>query len=169
MTDSPAGEVKTELDRLAGAFFRAVSFEPGESPRYHEIFGLFVERGLLIKNVGASPEIASVRSFIEPREELVRSGTLTRFEEHELSESTAIFGNVAHRFSVYAKSGTSGGASFATRGVVSTQFVHTPDGWKMSAMAWDDERPGLSVEGWSATPSPAPGIQQAARGPLRGS
>ena len=30
--------------------------------------------------------------------------------------------------------------------MISTQFVYTPAGWKMSAMAWDDERPGLVVE-----------------------
>jgi hypothetical protein len=29
--------------------------------------------------------------------------------------------------------------------MVSTQFVKTPAGWKMSAMAWDDERPGLTL------------------------
>jgi len=29
--------------------------------------------------------------------------------------------------------------------VISTQFIKTPEGWKMSAMAWDDERPGLSL------------------------
>jgi hypothetical protein len=28
---------------------------------------------------------------------------------------------------------------------ISTQFVKTTAGWKISAMAWDDERPGLSI------------------------
>ncbi|UUZ70087.1 hypothetical protein LP416_13350 [Polaromonas sp. P2-4] len=37
------------------------------------------------------------------------------------------------------------GAPFEARGVISTQFVRTPEGWKISAMAWDDERPGLSI------------------------
>lgn len=149
MADSTAGDAKGDIDQMAAAFFRAVSFEVGEAPPYGEIPGLFIDEGLLIKNVGTQPEISSVQQFIAPREELVRSGKLTRFHEHELSESTVIFGNVAHRFSVYAKSGTSDGASFSTQGAVSTQFVRTPGGWKMSSMAWDDERPGLSVEGWS--------------------
>ena len=76
---------------------------------------------------------------------MVRAGELTRFHEEELSETTAIFGNVAHRFSAYAKSGTLKGVSFEARGMISTQFILTPGGWKMSAMAWDDERPGLSL------------------------
>ena len=54
--------------------------------------------------------------------------------------------NVAHRFSAYVKSGTSSGTSFDARGMVTTQFIKTPGGWKMSAMAWDDERPGLSID-----------------------
>ncbi|MEO8545400.1 MAG: hypothetical protein ABI434_17585 [Burkholderiaceae bacterium] len=76
---------------------------------------------------------------------MVRAGDLTRFDEREISESTTIFGNVAHRFSVYAKSGTMKNIAFEAKGMISTQFVLTPTGWKMSAMAWDDERPGVSV------------------------
>jgi len=44
-----------------------------------------------------------------------------------------------------SKSGTSGGQSVEARGMITTQFVNTPSGWKISAMAWDDERPGLSI------------------------
>jgi hypothetical protein len=147
MKKSDSDSIKAELDRLTSEFFRAVSFEPGDVPAYASIPGLFIERGLLIKNVGPDPEISSVQEFIEPREALVKAGTLTRFHEAEISESTVFFGNVAHRFSVYAKSGTSSGKSFEARGMITTQFISTPGGWKMSAMAWDDERPGLSIDG----------------------
>ncbi|MGZ9057823.1 MAG: hypothetical protein ACXW13_00675 [Burkholderiaceae bacterium] len=145
MTQSARSTIATELDRLTAEFFRAVSFETGETPSYEVIHTLFIERGLLIKNVGSTPEISSVSEFIEPRQVLVTSGTLTRFHESELSASTEIFGNVAHRFSAYLKSGTSSGVSFEARGMITTQFINTPNGWKMSAMAWDDERPGLSI------------------------
>jgi hypothetical protein len=137
--------VKTELDRLAAEFFRAVSFETGEAPSYQNIYALFIEPGLLIKNSGATPEVASVRLFIEPRQAMVSAGQLTRFHEAELSETTEVFGNVAHRFSAYAKSGALNGVTFEARGMISTQFILTPAGWKMVAMAWDDERPGLSL------------------------
>jgi hypothetical protein len=76
---------------------------------------------------------------------MVRSGELTRFNEVELCESTEIFGNVAHRFNSYRRSGTMNGVPFTARGMISTQFVQTPAGWKIGAMAWDDERPGLSI------------------------
>jgi hypothetical protein len=136
---------KSEIDRLATEFLRAVSFEEGERPRYDGLYALFIETGLLIKNSSATPEISSVRQFIEPRLAMVSSGELTRFREVELSEVTEVFGNVAHRFSVYAKSGTMKRVPFEARGMISTQFIMTPSGWKMSAMAWDDERPGFVI------------------------
>ena len=137
--------VKSELDRLAAEFFRAVSFEAGQAPCYQNIYALFIGPGLFIKNSGATPEVASVRQFIEPRQATVSAGELTRFHEAELSETSEVFGNVAHRFSAYAKSGTLNGVTFEARGMISTQFILTSAGWKMSAMAWDDERPGLSL------------------------
>ncbi len=146
MIDRPSHDaVRNELKRLTDGFFGAVSFEPGEAPSYANIYELFIKTGLLIKNSGATPEISSVNQFIEPRQATVNTGELTRFHEAELSESTEIFGNVAHRFSAYVKSGTSTGVPFEVRGLVSTQFVLTPMGWKISSMAWDDERPGLAL------------------------
>jgi hypothetical protein len=137
--------VKDELDRITADFFRAVTFEAGDAPPYDNILELFIESGLLIKNTGVTPEISSVREFIESRAAMVRAGDLTRFREVELSETTVVFGNVAHRFSAYAKSGVLKGVPFEGRGMISSQFVSTPDGWRMSAMAWDDERAGLSI------------------------
>jgi hypothetical protein len=146
-SDLERAVVKRELDALMDAFFRAVSFAQGERPHYDDIYRLFIEAGLLIKNSMATPEIATVAQFIEPRQASVRSGELTSFREVELSEVTEIFGNVAQRFSGYAKSGISGDLPFAARGMIATQFIRTPAGWKMSAMAWDDERPGLVLPG----------------------
>jgi len=149
--------VKAELDRLTAGFFRAVSFEEGTSPLYESIYELFIEAGLLIKNTSSTPEISTGSQFIKPRVAAVRSGDLTRFNEVELCETTEIFGNVAHRFSSYAKSGTMKGIPFTARGMVSTQFVQTPGGWKISAMAWDDERPGLSIPEHYEPDPPRPG------------
>ena len=136
---------RQELASLAARFFQAVSFENGEAPSYGNIRGLFITDGLLIKNTASTPEISTVAEFIAPRQALVDSGALTRFKEWELSEHTQIFGNIAHRYSAYGKAGTQDGKAFEARGVISTQFIRTPEGWKMSAMAWDDERPGLSL------------------------
>ena len=134
----------TELSALMDAFFDAVSFDSG-SPRYERLHELFIEDGKLIKNTTEVPEISSVDEFIAPRRELVATGKLASFREHETAEITEVFGQVAHRFSTYSKTGVLAGEPFEGRGVISTQFVKTPDGWRIASLAWDDERPGLAL------------------------
>jgi hypothetical protein len=129
-----------ELDRLTREFFAAVSFEAGERPDYDAIRALFIPAGLLIRNTGDAPEVTTVDEFIAPRAALFESGALTAFYEGELEAVIERFGTVAHRFSTYEKRGVQKGVAFEARGAISTQFVLTPDGWRMSAMAWDDER-----------------------------
>jgi hypothetical protein len=126
-------------------FFRAVSFERGERPAYSTLRELFIAEGKLINLSGDVADIASVDGFIAPRQRAVDSGALAWFEEVELDGVDQVFGNVAHRFSNYAKVGERDGVEFSGRGMISTQFVRTRDGWRISSMAWDDERPGLSL------------------------
>lgn len=140
-----AEEVTGELKRLVDGFFDAVSFEAGGTPSYRRIRDLFIDTGLLVKNSGPVPEISSLDQFIASRQSSIDAGDLTRFHEAELSARTDVFGNVAHRLSAYTKSGTLKGAAFEARGVISTQFIRTPAGWRMSSMAWDDERDGLAL------------------------
>jgi hypothetical protein len=49
---------------------------------------------------------------------------------------TEIFGNVAHRFSTYEKRGTLDGVASEAAGMISTEFIRRPDGWKITVMAW---------------------------------
>src|SRR5436190_7094820 len=145
MADSAATDVLAELRKLIIEFFAAVSFETGGRPPYGKLRGLFIEDGKLIRNTSGSPEICTVDEFIAPRQRMVESGELTCFQEVESKEITEVFGNVAHRFSTYDKRGVMNGTVFDGKGIISTQFVRTPNGWKMSCMAWDDERPGLTI------------------------
>jgi hypothetical protein len=134
-------DTRAELAGLMHEFFSAVSFGRGQVPPYPRIRRLFIDGGMLINGSKAAPEILSVETFIASRQELVDSGALTAFEESEVAATTELFGNVAHRFSTYTKRGLLHGAPLAARGRISTQFVRTPKRWKMSSMAWDDERP----------------------------
>jgi hypothetical protein len=130
---------------LIHAFFRAVSFEPGTRPAYDGIRELFADGGRLIRAGSKIPEVWTVDDFIASRGRMVDSGALTSFRETELRAITEVFGSVAHRFSTYEKRGTMNGTAIAGRGLISTQFVNTPGGWRISSMAWDDERPGLTI------------------------
>jgi hypothetical protein len=133
------------LQALIGEFFAAVSFPEGGAPQYDRIRDVFVPEGLLIKNSGEAPEISGLDAFIAPRQELFDAGRLTSFEEVEVAARTEAFGNVAHRLTTYEKRGVQDGAAFSATGIIATQFIATPAGWRMTAMAWDDERPGLVV------------------------
>jgi hypothetical protein len=138
-------DTKAELEALIDEFLRAVSFREGERPSYDQIRDLFIDDAKLIKTGSDPPEISTVDEFIAPRQALVDSGALTSFEEVEIADTTEVFGNIAHRLSTYEKRGIEKGTPFRAIGVISTQFIRTPGGWKMSSMAWDDERPGLAV------------------------
>ena len=141
----PSSDVSAMLKALIDDFFQAVSFDTGQSPAYARIRELFIDDGKLIRNSAELPEISSVDDFIAARERAFGSGALTSFEEVEIAETTEVFGNVAHRFSTYTKRGTMHGEEIEGAGVISTQLVRTPAGWKISSMAWDDERPGLAI------------------------
>jgi hypothetical protein len=137
--------VSQSLDELMAAFLSSVSFANGQRPDYDGIHRLFIDTGLLIKNIGGETETSTVPEFIAPRLSLVNDGVLTEFREEEVSAETVVFGSVAHRWSVYVKSGVQDAAAFSARGVILTQFVETRGSWRISSMTWDDERPGLTL------------------------
>jgi hypothetical protein len=121
-------------------FLRSVSFAEGERPAYDDLRALFAD-GARLTRTGPVYESWTVDEFIAARWTAYDAGSLVWFEETELSERTELFGNVAHRFSPYAKKGKTPDGPIDARGAISTQFVRTAEGWRISAMAWDDERP----------------------------
>ena len=136
---------KAAIDQLVAEFFGA--FSPGPEGRVDLgiIRALFIPEGRIIKACGPVPEVCTIAQFIEPRERLLNDGTLVGFREEEVWEQTDLFGNIACRFSLYRKEGTWSGQSFQARGMKTIHFVHTPEGWRMSSLLWDDEREGLTI------------------------
>jgi len=137
MTKSAA---KKEIDRVCRVFFSVFCNEKGKKPKLHLLKKLLIKDALIIKNSGSSPEIYDLPGFIKPRKKILTDGTLTEFKEYELSERTEIFGNIAQRFSVYRKQGIQNGKLFQTKGVKTIQLIKTRAGWRISSLAWDDER-----------------------------
>lgn len=142
---SNAADAQTAIDALSAEFFRCVSFSVGERPDYAGIRELFVPAGVLFKGVAAGVEATSVEEFIEPRQRSVDEGVLTEFRETELRSTTTVFGSAAQRQSVYEKAGFTGGVQISGRGIIFTQFVFLDGSWRMTSMAWDDERDGLAL------------------------
>jgi RimJ/RimL family protein N-acetyltransferase len=139
--------VQAELDRLMDLFMASFTNTGGRQPDLDVIRDLFVPEGRIIANVGDQPVIMDLDAFIEPRRKMLTDGTLTEFSEWEISGRTEMCGSVAHRFSVYGKSGFRHGERFEGRGHKTTQFLRTPAGWRMCSMAWDDEPAVTSLTG----------------------
>jgi hypothetical protein len=132
-------DAKAELDQLMRTFLGAFTNTAGSRPDVDAVRAVFIPQGMIIKNIGADPVVYDLDAFIEPRERILTDGTLTEFSEWEVAERTEIFGSIAHRFSDYRKSGFLDGAWFEGSGHKTTQFVRTPEGWRISSMAWDDD------------------------------
>ncbi|HVK25863.1 MAG TPA: GNAT family protein [Actinokineospora sp.] len=136
--ETKPADVKAELDRLTHAFLGAFTNTAGRKPDLDAVRDLFIPQGMIIKNVGGEPVIDGVDTFIAPRRTILTDGTLAEFSEWETAERTEIRGTVAQRFSHYRKSGYRNGEWFEGAGHKTIQFVKTPDGWRISSLAWDD-------------------------------
>ena len=142
----PANEEEEAIANVMAKFLATVSFESGAHPDYSSLPSLFAEGARLVRTASGQPESIGIDEFVRDRTEQVRSGQLNAFAERETAQVTERFGNVAHRLSTYSKRSEHAGAvAENSDGIISTQFVNTPSGWRISAMAWDDERPGLTI------------------------
>lgn len=134
-----------EISRLAATFFAAFTSGPACGARLDSLREVLLPQAVIVKTCGQQPTMYDVDTFIAPRRALLTSGALTQFHEWEVSERTELFGSIAQRFSSYAKSGLQNGSAFSAQGMKTLQFVRSAPGWRISAVAWDDERDGLTV------------------------
>lgn len=126
-------------------FFAAFTSGPDSAARLEALRSLLLPRAVIIRTCGGEPTVYGVEDFIAPREALLAGGALAGFSEWPLTGRIDLFGDIAHWFGTYAKEGVQEGAPFTGRGAKSLQFVRTCDGWRISAVAWDDEREGLAI------------------------
>ncbi len=106
---------------------------------------IFMPNGVIVKTCGEPPAVFNLADFVAPGDVLLNGGELEDFSEEELWERTDIFGSVAHRLCRYKKSGVLASERFETQGMQSIQMLKTESGWKISSVAWDDERCGVSI------------------------
>ncbi|WP_239118090.1 DUF4440 domain-containing protein [Paractinoplanes ferrugineus] len=132
---------------IVRTFFGAFASGADCTARLDALRQVFLPEAVIVRTGGGVPVVSGVDGFIAPRRELLSGGTLTDFREWELRGHTEIFGDVAHHFCSYAKAGVQNGAAFTGRGMKTLQFVRLPAGWRISAVAWDDERDGLAIDG----------------------
>ena len=147
---TPTAPYDEAADRAAIAtvvrtFFAAFTSGPDSHERLDALRAVFLPEAVIVRTCGGEPTAYDVDGFIAPRQALLSGGTLSDFREWELDGRTEVFGDVAQHFCSYAKSWTQDGQAFTGRGMKSIQLVRTAQGWRISAAAWDDERPGLTL------------------------
>lgn len=126
-------------------FFAAFTSGPDCAVRLGALRAVFLPEAVIVRTGGSEPAVYGVESFIAPRQQLLMGGSLVDFREWELWGHTEVFGDIAQHFCSYAKAGVQDGTPFTARGMKTLQFVRTPAGWRISGVAWDDERDGLRV------------------------
>ncbi len=137
---------RAAIEGIVRTFFGAFTSGADHIARLDALRQVFLPEAVIVRTCGGVPAVYGVDSFIAPRRKLLSDGTLTGFREWELRGHTEIFGDIAHHFCSYAKAGVQNGAAFTGRGMKTIQFVRMPTGWRISAVAWDDERDGLAID-----------------------
>ncbi|MFC8430149.1 DUF4440 domain-containing protein [Streptomyces sp. NPDC057253] len=128
---------KSELDAVTAEFFGAFDNRGGRTADVGRVRRLVLPEGVIVKT-GPEFTVYSVEEFIEPRLRLLTEGRLVEFSEWETSERTEIAGDIASRVGTYRKSGILDGEPFDGAGTKTIQFVRTPEGWRIAALAWYD-------------------------------
>lgn len=145
---SDAGAADREqIAAVVTTFFAGFTSGPDVAERLDALRALFLPQAVVVRTCGSAPVVHGVDDFIAPRRDLLTGGRLTGFSEWSTSARTEVFGDIAQHMCSYAKRGVQDGVAFTGAGMKVLQLVRTPAGWRISALAWDDEREGLTVRG----------------------
>ncbi|NQX37922.1 Protein N-acetyltransferase, RimJ/RimL family [Pedobacter steynii] len=130
------------LNQLTHRFFGIFNNTNEDQPDWGMINETCLPEAIFIKKTGLEEEVYHLQSFIAPRRKILSDGTLKEFKEWETLAETKISGNIAQRFSKYEKSGALNGTSFKASGNKIFQFIKTWEGWRISAVVWEDVTAG---------------------------
>ncbi len=143
--DAQLAADRTTIEAIVATFFAAFATGPDLDARLAALRDLFLPEAVIVRTCGLDPAVYSVEAFIEPRRALLAGGSVVGFREWATDGRTEVFGDIAHWFGGYAKAWTQDGVQHTGGGMKSIQLVRMPVGWRVSAAAWDDERPGVTI------------------------
>jgi len=131
---------KLQLDNIVHCFFNLFNNSNNRPPDWTMLYNICIPEAMITSKTDAVHTAYTLSSFIEPRQKILTDGTLQNFEEREIKKQTEIRGNIAQRFSSYRKRGVLKGQPFEQQGNKLFQFIKTTEGWKISAVLWEDEK-----------------------------
>jgi len=134
------GDDRTQIDALTRRFLAAFTNRGGVVPALPALPHYFMlDATVRVADPLGTVVTTGLHGFIAPRAELLASGRLVDFEEHEIESRTEIRGAIAQRWLRYAKRGTLDGAPFEGGGTKALQFVRTVRDWKIASLLWTDD------------------------------
>lgn len=128
-----------EIDYLTMDFYKAISFENGETPDFSSLDILFYGDGIMINNNFREPLSFTAQSFNEAMQSQIASGDIEQFMQRETFSKTEVFGSVAVRASVYEYNFADHEQHHLPRGINYIQFIKVEGNWRILSMAWCDE------------------------------
>lgn len=142
---SALGQDRAAISAVIDRFFAAFRSGPDAGEHSNDLREVLLPEAVIVRASGQTPTVYSVDTFIAPRVELLRSGALRDFREWVTGTRIDVFGDIAQVWCSYAKSWTADDGDHHEQGMKTAQLIRTDAGWRISALAWDDERPGLVV------------------------
>ncbi|HRH49940.1 MAG TPA: hypothetical protein PLP23_14385 [Panacibacter sp.] len=136
--------------------YKVISFKKGEHADFENIKNYFIPKTQFINFRTDTAEILSLDEFIGAYKSFIEETHTESFYEKELYGRTDQFGKIAQRISTYATY-LNTMDSTAERGVNSFQLIKTPQGWRVTSIIWDVEKPSLQIpmeylDGYSTKP-----------------
>lgn len=129
-----------DIRAVIDAFFAAFTSEAGIDDRMAALRTLFLPSAVIVRADADGLTSYDVDAFIAPRAALLSDGSLEGFREWPVDGRIDRFGDIAQWFGSYAKAWRAEGRQHSGRGAKSIQLARTAQGWRISAVAWDDER-----------------------------
>ena len=142
MTGDPQAD-RAEIDAVVATFFAAFASGPDLDDRLDALRAAFLPQAVIVRTCGHEPLPYGIEDFLVPRRALLVGDVVQEFREWEVEGRTEVYGDIAQRWSSYAKTWLQDGERRTGWGTKSIQLVRAAPGWRISAVAWDDAREGL--------------------------
>jgi hypothetical protein len=133
------------IDAIVAAVYDVISGPAG--PRDWDRFKSLLLPECRLMPLGHRPDGQDVYRVLDADGYIQRAGpTFSKegFFETAVSNTVEQFGGIAHVFSTYESRHEAAAAPFA-RGINSMQLVKLGDRWWIASIAWDAERPGVTI------------------------
>ncbi len=134
-----------QIDHLTQKFYESICFSQEKYPNIDQLQELFYGDGKLVNGNFDNPLEFTVQSYIQAIMHQIEEGNAEFYSIQEIADVTEVFGNTAHRVSVYEHASISNAPQPWKRGVNYIQFIFSDGAWKIISMLWNDEKEGLKI------------------------